>query len=312
MPTAAELAHFLGGGHDIDHLHRVTTRREVATPLHVLAFDHRAQLEALAKVHGAGAERIAAFKSLVADAFVRASRGRRGGGVLVDDRHGSAILPRLTGEGYWIARPVEEPGSVPLEFEAGDNVGLAMRAWPAEHVAKCLVHFHPDDPPALQQRQLAKLRSLQQACVATGREMLVEVIPREREGDGSDVTARALESIYAAGVRPDWWKLPPSVDALAWEAIGRAIERHDPQCRGALVLGMEADAGRLRESFEQAARSPWVRGFAVGRSIFGPAAEAWLSREWNDTRAVEDIAARYAGVIGLWEGAIEKRTRETA
>src|SRR6185503_6440302 len=108
--------------------------------------------------------------------------------------------------------PVEEPGSVPLEFEAGDNVGLAMRAWPAEHVAKCLVHFHPDDPAALQQRQLAKLRALEQACAATGRELLVEVIPREREGDGPEVTARALESIYRAGVRPDWWKLPPSVD----------------------------------------------------------------------------------------------------
>jgi 5-dehydro-2-deoxygluconokinase len=312
MPTASELAHFLGGGRDIDHLHRATTRREVTTPLHVLAFDHRVQLEALAKSHGAGAERIAAFKSLVADAFVRASRGRRGAGVVVDDRHGSAILPRLTGQGYWIARPVEDPGSVPLEFEAGDNVGLAMRAWPVEHVAKCLVHFHPDDPDTLKQRQLAKLRALEQACAATGREMLVEVIPREREGDAPHVTALAMQSIYEAGVRPDWWKLPPSIDPLAWHEISRAIERNDPLCRGVLVLGMEADAARLRESFEKAARSPWVRGFAVGRSIFGPAAEAWLSGEWNDTRAMDDIAARYTGVIALWDGAIEKRTRETA
>jgi 5-dehydro-2-deoxygluconokinase len=311
MPTAPELEHFLAGGRDLDHIHRATTRRDAATPLHVLAFDHRAQLEALARAHQAAPERIATFKSIVAEAFVRASRGRRGCGVLVDDRYGAALLPRLTGRGYWIARPVETPASVPLEFEAA-NVGLAMRSWPTEHVAKCLVIFHPDDPPALREAQLARLDQLYQACAATGRDMLVEVIPPRREGDAPDVTARAMEAIYSAGVRPDWWKLPPSVEAEAWSAIGRAIERHDTLCRGVLVLGMEAEAERLRDSFDQAARSPWVRGFAVGRSIFGPAAEQWFAGRWDDQRAADDIASRYAEVIGMWEEASGKRQKETA
>jgi 5-dehydro-2-deoxygluconokinase len=91
------------------------------------------------------------------------------------------------------------------------------------------------------------------------------------------------------------------VEAAAWRNVGAAIERHDPLCRGVLVLGMEAGAERLRESFAAAAHSPWVRGFAVGRSIFATAAEAWFRGTWNDAQAVDDVAARYKEVIGIWE-----------
>lgn len=310
MPTSRELAHFLEHGAAsprvredaaLAHLHRATTRRAVATPLLVLAFDHRSQLEALAAAHGAAGERIAAFKSLVADAFLRVSAGRAGTGVILDDRHGEAILPRLTARGFWIARPVESPGCVPLEFEAGDNVGLAMRTWPTEHVAKCLVYFHADDPPGRQAAQLARIRALAEACAATGRELLLEVIPPAGSAADALAAPRAMQAIYRGGVKPDWWKLPPQVQPAAWRAAGEAIERHDPLCRGVLVLGMEAGAERLRESFAAAAQSPWVRGFAVGRSIFAPAAEAWLKGEWADAQAVDDIARRYEEVIGIWE-----------
>src|SRR6202008_4597590 len=102
----------------------------------------------------------------------------------------------------------------------------------------------------------------------------------------SDV-ARALAAIYAAGVKPDWWKLPPQREPASWRLVDEAIERFDPLCRGVLVLGMDSAAERLREGFEAAARSPWVRGFAVGRSIFAPAAEAWLRGEITDARAID-------------------------
>jgi 5-dehydro-2-deoxygluconokinase len=293
-PRLREDAHF-------QYLHRAAARRPVDTPLHVLAFDHRAQLEALAQAHGGGPERIAEFKSLVAQAFVRVSQGRRGAGALVDDRYGSAVLPALTAAGTWIARPVEVPGTNPLQFEQGAHVGLAMRAWPASHVAKCLVHLRADDPTAHLEAQLATIRVLAEECAAGGRELLLEVIPPPRSGDDASTTARALQAIYDAGIRPDWWKLPPAPDALAWRELDAAIERNDPLCRGVLVLGMDSDAGGLRAGFRAAAKSPWVRGFAVGRSIFAGAAGKWFAGEWPDARAVDDIAARYEEVIRLWE-----------
>jgi 5-dehydro-2-deoxygluconokinase len=73
---------------------------------------------------------------------------------------------------------------------------------------------------------------------------------------------------------------------------------------------MEAGTERLRESFAAARESRWVKGFAVGRSIFAPAAEAWMKGDWNDARAMDDVAARYEEVIGLWTR--KQELRETA
>ncbi|MDQ3025674.1 MAG: 5-dehydro-2-deoxygluconokinase [Pseudomonadota bacterium] len=318
MATEVELRHFLEHGPatprlredaTLAHIHRATTRRKLHTPLHVLAFDHRGHFASLVDSHAADPARVAEFKALIAEAFQRVARNRPGAGVIVDDRYGEAILPRLTARGFWVARPVEAPNAIPLAFESGEGLGLALRAWPAEHVAKCLVYFHPDDAPGLRALQLARLATLAHACAETGRELLIEVVPPPGSAVDATTAARALEEIYASGLKPDWWKLPPNAQAAAWDAVDRTIERHDPLCHGVLVLGMEASAAKLREGFAAASRSPWVRGFAVGRSIFAPAAEQWFARAWSDARAVDDIAARYAEVIELWEN---KQHRETA
>ena len=321
MPSALELQAFLASGPSrprlredaaLEHLHRATTRARVARNLHVLAFDHRSQLESVAQAHGASGDRIAAFKSLVADGFERTAQGRTGAGVIVDERYGEAVLARLTGRGYWIARPVEVPGSVPLAFEAGMNVGLAMRSWPASHVAKCLVYLHPDDEEELQRTQLDRTALLAEACAATGRELLLEVIPPVRHDNDALTTARAMHAIYARGVKPDWWKLPPSTERTAWKAVGDAIARHDPLCRGVLVLGLEAAADELAGSFRVAVASPWVKGFAVGRSIFADAAQAWFAGLAADAEVVETVARRYLEIVTLWEAAEAHAARETA
>jgi 5-dehydro-2-deoxygluconokinase len=67
-------------------------------------------------------------------------------GVLIDDRYGQDALNAATGRGWWIGRPVELPGSMPLVFDHGRSIGTTLIEWPREHVAKCLVHYHPDHP----------------------------------------------------------------------------------------------------------------------------------------------------------------------
>ena len=103
----------------------------------------------------------------------------------------------------------------------------------------------------------------------------------------------------------------PAPDPTAWRAIDAAIERHDPLCRGVLVLGMEAGPEALREGFAAARASARVRGFAVGRSIFAHAAEQWFAGQWSDARVTEEVAARYEETIRLWQGAATKH-REIA
>ena len=113
----------------------------------------------------------------------------------------------MSGKGMWIAWPVEVPRSCPLQFKAGAQMISAMRAWPAGHLAKCRVIYHPRDPSALRERQLARLAELQYARVDTAHELVVEIVLRpDLPRDGATLS-EALEEIYEAGVFPDWWML---------------------------------------------------------------------------------------------------------
>jgi 5-dehydro-2-deoxygluconokinase len=316
MATAIELKHFLGHGSatprlrddiELAHLHRTTARKGAAGRMKILAFDHRLQLERIASENGAGHDTIPAFKALVAKAFLAVSEGRSDTGVLLDDRYGEDILPLLTSRGAWIARPAELPGSMPIEFETGGNIGLRLRTWPATHIVKCLVFYDPDDNDELKALQIARVRELAEACHDTAHEVLLEIIPPDKAnivGDNDEhVLLRALTQIYDAGIRPDWWKLPPSADAKVWRALGALIESRDPHCNGMLVLGMESAPAALEASFVAAAGEPWCRGFAVGRTIFAKPAAAWFSGRASDADVIEQIARGYRELIALWERA---------
>ena len=312
MPSWEELQYFLLHGSatrrlredaQLEHLHRVSTRTRQWDGLAILAFDHRVQLEQIAKRHGAGYVQISFFKLLIAEGARHGAGDRENVGVIVDGKFGEEVFPAMTGKGWWVARPVEIPGSRPLQFEAGSHLGSAMRAWPSEHLAKCLVSYHPRDLPALRAMQLAQLAELQRACLDTFHEFMVEVIPpQDMPFDGSTL-ADALEQIYQAGIFVDWWKLPPAASSNEWVRIGEVIERYDPHCRGVLMLGLDASEERLGQSFRIAAPHEICRGFAVGRSIFADAAERWFSGRISDSEAVSAMAERYARLIKLWDDA---------
>jgi 5-dehydro-2-deoxygluconokinase len=317
MASWEELQHFIAHGSatrrlredaELEHLHRVTTRTRHWGELVILAFDHRVQLEEIAARHGEGAQRIKQFKTLVAQGARQgySSPGiqrHRSPGIIVDSRFGEDIFPPMTGSGWWVARPVELPGSRPLQFEAGAHLAQHMRSWPAEHVAKCLISYHPQDAEDLRAAQIARLAELQQASIATGHEFLIEVIPpRERPCDDGTLAA-ALQQIYAAGIRPDWWKLPPASSGAAWEQVAAVIHRNDRHCRGVLMLGLEASEDALERSFRIAAPHSICRGFAVGRSIFAEAAAAWFAGRIDDAQVVADVADRYARLIAHWDEA---------
>ncbi len=69
------------------------------------------------------------------------------------------------------------------------------------------------------------------------------------------------------------------------------------------MLGLDAPEAELQQAFHAAAEVPAVRGFAVGRTIFGDAARAWLAGEIDDAAAVDDMAERFARLVRSWEAA---------
>lgn len=308
-PSWPELCEFLAHGASsprlrndprLSHIHRTTTRKRDWPEVCALAFDHRSQLENLAEKHGAGHERISEFKMLVARGARSALPDGALGGAVIDDKYGAAPLAMLTGEKWWLARPVEKPGAVPLEFENGENVALGMRDWPIDHVAKCLIRYHPDDPEELRKAQEHRLAILYEACAATGRELLIEIIPPAGTPEPELAVSRAMQRIYLRGVFPDWWKLPPAQDVETWRHVGSVIEENDRFCRGVLILGMESSEDELKRGFDAAAQLPLCKGFAIGRTIFQGPAEAWFAGQTDDEDTIRQIGANYRRVLELW------------
>ena len=284
------------------HLHSATTTRRPRRELCVLAFDHRRQFEQLAGECGAGLDRIRDFKALVARAVDRVAAADPSPdriGVIVDERYGAEILPRMTHAGRWVGRAIEVPGSRPVEFDLDERGGLGLLEWPSSHVIKCLVFYHPDDEPELRMAQEHRVITLWNRAESLGRELLLELVLGDTRTVDRDTAARALQRFYNLGVRPAWWKLePPSSDA--WPRIEAVIDAGDPHCNGVLLLGLDAPEAHLLNAFATAVRFPRCRGFAVGRSIFGVAAREWMHGRIDDDEVVADVARRYTRLIDSW------------
>jgi 5-dehydro-2-deoxygluconokinase len=313
VPSWTELQYFFTHGSTtralrkdarLEQIHWSTTRTRAWPQVLAMAFDHRAQLEEMADAAGITREHIPHFKKLCLSAARQAAGGRPDFGILLDGRLGQAALDDATGDGMWIGRPIELPGAIPLRFEGGADVGCTLREWPTGHCVKCLVFYHPDDPAELREEQEAQVLRLFDAARQTSHELLLEIIPSRSAAPVDDSTlARALDRFYGLGVFPDWWKLPDPASQAAWDAIAATIERHDPYCRGVLLLGLDAPQAELEASFALAARQPVCKGFAVGRTIFGAPARAWMAGKVDDATTVARMAASYASLIKAWERA---------
>ena len=318
MPTPAELAHWFSGKRSADvaadttlaHLHRTTAARAQWNELNVMAFDHRSQFFELARDAGASESRIPRLKQLLVQAAERVerSRGLRGRvGVLIDEVYGEDALHAATGRGWWVGRPVELPGSRPLRFDGGACIGTQLVHWPREQVVKCLVHYHPDDDVDLRLEQEASLQELWTATRDTGHELLLEVIPPRGQAALTDANPeahadaavlRAVTRLYTIGLKPEWWKLAP-MQAAGWAALAALVAARDPQCRGAVILGLNQPLAKLARGFE-AATHPIVKGFMVGRTLWVAPAQDWLRGDASDESFVAAVAANFETLVDAW------------
>ena len=327
MPTPAELTYFLDAAKDdpvrmlrpdrdatLARLHRVTPARKSWDEVLGFAFDHRNQFFDLAQQTGADEARIATLKGLFVEAVAQTEkeRGLAGRiGVLIDSRYGQDSLNAATGRGWWIGRPVELPGSMPLVFDHGRSIGTTLIDWPREHVAKCLVHYHPDHPHELRLEQEAQIRTLYDACQASGHELLLEVIvPKNGPPVSDDTALRALKRLYNLGIYPEWWKLEP-MSGPQWQAIDALIAERDPACRGVVLLGLSAAVEQLCDGFKAAAASATCRGFTVGRTIFHEPSHAWLAGSIDDAELIARVRRTFETLIDAWRAARSERPMPT-
>ncbi|WP_373099473.1 MULTISPECIES: bifunctional 5-dehydro-2-deoxygluconokinase/5-dehydro-2-deoxyphosphogluconate aldolase [Pasteurellaceae] len=312
MPTKEELDDYLSRAESVprpdlddklNHLHRVTTRKTQWDDLCIFAFDHRKQLVDMAEKCGADLKRIPKLKTLLLQAAEQTAKNEGiyhgHAGILADTTFGQAALNEITGKKWWIGRPIELPSSRPLRLEHGD-LGSQLISWPAEHVVKCLVFYHPEDSAALKAEQDAKLKEVYETCCRTGHELLVEIILPSDMTQHEHYYTTMLTHFYAIGIKPDWWKLP-GVSAGTWRDISAVIEANDKHCRGILILGLDAPEAQFEAVFKASADAPLVKGFAVGRTIFGQPSFDWLAGKLDDQQLIAAVSARYARLIRLWK-----------
>ena len=310
--TWPEMQRFLAHGsphralrHDqtLSHIHWATTRPPQPASIMALAIDHRAQLEKIADDCNAPRESISRFKRLAVDAAARVAAGRPGFGMLLDGKYGREALFRAADHGFWIGRPVEEPGSRPLDFEFGGSLGAKLIEWPIAHTIKCLCFYHPDDAPDMKARQERELLRLYDAARMIGRTLLVEIIASKNGAIDDTTISSVIERLYAIGVKPDWWKLEGQASERAWTNISDAIARNDSYCLGVVLLGLEAPETELASAFAIARGCKMVKGFAVGRTIFAGPAQQWFAGRIDDAQAVDEMADSFGRLCAIWEGA---------
>ena len=312
MPSPVELDYFLANAERLRRpaddamlarLHRVTVGRKQWKQLCVFAFDHRNQFFEMAQQHGVSEARLPALKQLLVQAVGQTETAQQLGGqigVLIDDRYGADALNAATGRGWWIGRPVELPGSNPLQFDWGRSIGSHLISWPKEHVIKCLVQLHPDDAVENRLEQEAQLKALYDAAQISGHELLLEVIPPKSMAADVGTVYRAVKRLYNIGIYPEWWKLE-HLSAAQWQAIDALVQERDPYCRGVVLLGLHASIDDLAASFNQARDSATCRGFMVGRTIFHEPSQRWLAGAIDDAGLIAEVRANFEALIKIWQ-----------
>lgn len=307
-PSEAELHLFLTRGvvtpalrqdTELEQVHWATNRPGRWPTLRVFAFDHRAQLETM---DGFTPGKGAAFKALCLDAALQVQDGQAGYGILCDDRIGRAALHRAAGTGLWIGRPTEWPGSRPLTLEPQVGVDAGgLAEWPAGTVVKALCFCHPSDAPDMRAAQEATVLRLFTAARRNRLEFLLELIPSKVAASDTAILCALIERFYDIGVFPDWWKLESQPTSDDWTRVSDTIMARDPHTCGIVVLGLDAPEADVIEGFRVAAMSSLVKGFAVGRTIFGDTARAWMRGAMSDAAARDAMAEKYSRLCDAWD-----------
>lgn len=286
---------------ELAKLHRRAGRSRDTTLL-VLAFDHRTQFEEEADAAGVGHDRISLLKRWIFEGFERVAARFEGKGcaLLADPVYGTSVLSDATARGRRIGAPVERAGSTPTRWIGDGELYPQILARPARWFVKALFRIHPDDPEAVRIVQLDRLRELQSACDALGRELMIEIVEPEGAVFADGDLPRLLAELTADGIEPVWWKLP-ALSVNDWRGIETVLDGLQSDAR-IIVLGGGKPFDRLQDDFRVAASFPRAAGFAVGRSVFADATKAFFAGTASHDEVVEQVAERYATLVEQWLG----------
>ena len=241
--------------------------------------------------------------------------------ILVDEEFGAAILRDARSRGCVTALSVERSGTDEFEFEYGADFATHIEAFDPTF-AKVLVRYNPEGNPALNLRQVGRLKQLSEHCRRSQRKFMFELLvpPTDQQlahaGGNKDVFDRqarpllmqqTLRALQDAGIEPDVWKVEGLDNQGDGESIVAIAQRGGRNQVGCIVLGRGADEAKVRSWLTVAAGVPGFIGFAVGRTSFWDAVSGYRAQTLSRAEAATQIAARLRGWVDTFEGARQAR-----
>src|SRR5438552_11748989 len=289
-------------------------------PLYILPFDHRGSF--VTKMFGwhssltpGQTAEIAAAKQVIYDGFKAAiaeGAPKNKAGILVDEQFGTAILRDAKANGFTTACPAEKSAQDEFDFEYGDDFAKHIEAI-LPTFSKVLVRYNPEGNPALNQRQVGRLKKLSDYLhsKSESRFMFELLVPAEKaqldrvKGDKKayDLELRprlmvqAIEQFQDAQVEPDVWKIEGLDRREDCEKIVAAARHGGRDKVGCIILGRGEDNQKVREWLTTAAAVPGFIGFAVGRTDFWEPLIDWRDKKTTRDAAVGEIARAYRGFV---------------
>lgn len=303
MPYLKELEKFLENPREIEvvnKLHQSLMHQKEVKEFLVLAFDHRSYFEELCLECRGEARHIMQLKGIIFEAVssVKKELSERNIGAIIDSQYGSDSLKRAEEESLSTIRCIESPNSYPLQLLEGKEAAQLLRNWPKTQIIKvlCLLLEEKNN-----REQVDTLQALFQASCQTGHRLLIEIVEGKEKNHMKRIH-EMMELCYERGIFPEWWKLQPIQDYEGWGLIEKLVKKHDPYIHGILLLGENRPLEELHAQFlELTSRFSLIKGFAVGRSIWGDTAKCWLKQELTDAEAIERIKERFTTLINLWK-----------
>jgi 5-dehydro-2-deoxygluconokinase len=274
------------------------SRPSAASPLLILAFDHRASLAR--DLYGlkrtptpAEAARISADKMLVYQGLLDALDTLPPGvqpGVLFDEEYGAKVAAAAhIDDRVRLATPIEASGHDWFTFAYPDGwQAHAMKYHP--DFVKVLVRDNPGLSPERRRGQTRRLAEVSAWAERNDRPLILELLvpatpedTRAVEGntdryDGElrpRLTVRVITDLQDGGVEPAIWKVEGLETAPAAQEVA-ATARREGRTADLIVLGRNAPHDRLDHWLTIAAPVPGFVGFAIGRSIWLSALDAHL------------------------------------
>ncbi len=288
----------------------------------ILAFDHRSSFtEKLFGIKGrkpTAEEKldIEAYKKIIFEGYraaVEKGVPKEIAGLLVDEEFGTQVLLEAKKNGYMFAMPVEKSGLEEFDFEYSDSYPEHIQKFDPTFV-KVLVRYNPQSDPTINQRQLARLKNLNDYLHKTQRPFLFELIVPATAKQLGDVggskeaydkqvrpklMVKTLAEIQDAKVEPDVWKLEGVDDPKDAKAIVAQAQSGGRKA-GVITLGRGESKEHVQQWLAVGAKIPGIIGFAVGRTIFWDPLVEYKAGRITKEDAIGKIAGNYLDFTNLW------------